>query len=66
VIEAEGRGALVGADREERVDAEDVPAPALTAGDPVELAQLLERVYANVRVGADAQPDASVQHTLDR
>jgi hypothetical protein len=65
-LESERCGPLVRSDREERVDAEDVPPPALPARDAVELAELLERVYANVRVGADAHPDASVQHTLDR
>ena len=34
-----------------------VASPRLAAGDAVELAQLLERVDAHVRVGADAEPD---------
>jgi hypothetical protein len=66
LLEAERRGAFVRANCEKRIDAEHVPPPALPASDAVELAQLLERVYANVRVGADAHPDASVQHPLDR
>ena len=40
--------------------------PGLPACDPVELTQLLERVDAHVRVGADAEPDAAVQEPLDR
>ncbi len=66
LLEAERRGALIRPDLEERVDGEHISPPALPASDAVELAQLLKRVYANVRVGADAHPDASVQHTLDR
>ena len=40
--------------------------PALSPRDAVELAELLERVYADVRVGADAHPDASMQYALNR
>jgi hypothetical protein len=65
-LEAERRRALVRSDREQRVNAEDVTPPGLPARDAVELAQLLERVYAHVRVGADAHRDASVQHALNR
>jgi hypothetical protein len=66
LLEAERCRALVRSDRKERVDGQDVTAPRLPACNAVELAQLLEGVYPNVRVGADAHPYASVQHTLDR
>jgi hypothetical protein len=66
LFEAERRRTLVRSDGEQRVDGQDISASSLPPGDAVELAQLLEGVYANVRVGADAHPDASVQHALNR
>jgi hypothetical protein len=66
LLETERCRALVRSDREQRIDGQDVAAPRLPACNAVELAQLLEGVYSNVRVGADAHPYASVQHTLDR
>ncbi len=66
LLEAERCRALVRSDREQRVDGQDVAATRLPACNAVELAQLLEGVYPNVRIGADAHPYASVQHTLDR
>jgi hypothetical protein len=66
LLKAERRRTLVRSDREKRVNGQDVAASRLPSGDAVEFAQLLEGVYANVRVGADAHPDASVQHPLNR
>ena len=66
LLEPERRRTLVRSNRQESVDRHDVAAPGLPPRDSVELAQLLERVYASVRVGADAHPDASVQHALNR
>ena len=42
------------------VRGEDAARPGLAAGDALELAQLLERVDADVRVGADAERDPAV------
>ena len=66
MLEPERRSALARPDREERIDAEHVPPSALPASDAVKLAQLLEGVDADVRVGADAQADTAVQHAFDR
>ena len=45
---------------------EDAAAAGLTAGDALELAQLLERVDADVRVGSDAERDRPVPDALGR
>jgi hypothetical protein len=66
LLEPERRSAFRRADCKQRLDVEDITPPCLPARDAVELAQLLEGVYSNVRVGADAHPDAAVQDTLDR
>jgi CDP-diacylglycerol--glycerol-3-phosphate 3-phosphatidyltransferase len=44
---------------------EDVTAAGLAASDPIELAELLLRVDADVRVRADAQFDAAVEEAFD-
>src|SRR5262249_19532702 len=65
VLETERAGALVRAEAEQRLGRNDVAAPALSARDPLELAQLLERVDADVRVRADADADAARADALD-
>jgi CDP-diacylglycerol--glycerol-3-phosphate 3-phosphatidyltransferase len=58
--------ALRRADREQIVHGEHVAATGLPACDPVEFAQLLQRVDADVRVGTDAEPDPAMKQPLDR
>ena len=53
-LEAERGRPLGRAEREQRLDRDHVPAAGRAAGDPLQLAQLLERIDADVRVGADA------------
>src|SRR5438477_9228314 len=65
-VEPECSSALVRADREQRLDGEDVAPAGLTARDAVELAQLLERIDAHIGVRADADADAAMQEALDR
>jgi CDP-diacylglycerol--glycerol-3-phosphate 3-phosphatidyltransferase len=64
-LEPERTATADSADREQVVDPEDVAPPGLAPRDPVELAQLLERIDAHVRVGADAELDAAVEDALD-
>src|SRR2546423_5791675 len=64
-LKAECAGALVGAEAQERLGGDDVAAAALTAGDALELTQLLQRIDANVRVRPDADPDAPGADALD-
>jgi CDP-diacylglycerol--glycerol-3-phosphate 3-phosphatidyltransferase len=64
LLEPERAGAFVGAEAQEALRGDDVSAAALPARDPLELAQLLQRIDANVRVGADAQADAPLAHPL--
>ena len=59
-LEPERAAALVGAEAEQPLGREDAARPRLAAGDPLELAQLLERVDADVRVGADAERDPAM------
>jgi CDP-diacylglycerol--glycerol-3-phosphate 3-phosphatidyltransferase len=66
LLEPERAGAFVGTEAQEALRRDHVAAAALPARDPFELAQLLQRIDANVRVGADAQPDAPLAHPLDR
>src|SRR6266699_1849713 len=56
-FEPEGCRAFVGAEAEQRVRRDDVAAAGAPPGDAFQLAQLLERVDADVRVGADADAD---------
>src|SRR6202040_3143870 len=66
LLQAEGAGALVGAEREQCPGGDDVATPGLAPRDPLQLAQLLERIDADVGVGADADPDPAGAHALDR
>src|SRR5207302_5076186 len=50
---------------EERFGCDDVPAARLTPRDPLQLAQLFERVDPDVRVRADADADVAGAHSLD-
>src|SRR5204863_5399639 len=65
-LDAERAGAFVRAVTEERLRREDVPAAGLSSRDPLELAQLLERVDPHVRVRPDADADRARAHALDR
>src|SRR4051795_4237549 len=65
LLEPERAGSLVCTDAEQRLVRDDVTSTALPACDALELPQLLERVDADVRVGADADADASRRHPLD-
>ena len=65
-VETECRGSFVGADPEQRVGRDDVPAQSEPARDPLQLSEFLERVDAHVRVRADADGDAALEDTLDR
>jgi len=53
------------ADREQVVHGENVPPAGLAPRDPIELAQLLERVDPHVRVRSDAEPYGAVEEPLD-
>ena len=65
-VETECRSSLVGADPEQRVGRDDVPAQRGPARDPLQLSELLERVDTRVRVRADADGDAALEDALDR
>src|SRR5919109_473119 len=65
-VEAKSGPPFVGAVAEQRLGADHI-APQLHAPrDPFELAKLLERVDARVRVGADTEADAPLTHAADR
>jgi CDP-diacylglycerol--glycerol-3-phosphate 3-phosphatidyltransferase len=66
LIEAERARALVGAEAQQRLCGDDIAAARLAARDSLQLAQLLERIDADIGVRADADPDAAGAHTLDR
>src|SRR6266568_358857 len=65
LLQPERGRAVRRADCEQVVHREHVAPARLAARDPVELAQLLERVDAHVRVRADAEGDAAVEEALD-
>src|SRR5581483_12244165 len=65
-VDPERGRALVGAEREQRVERDDAAAPCRAPRDPVELAELLERVDADVRVGAGADADPAFAEPPDR
>src|SRR5919199_3245661 len=64
-LEPERARALVGAVAEQPLRREHVPLPALAARDPLELAELLERVDPHVRVRADTDADPALADPLD-
>ena len=59
-VETERASALVGAEAEQPLGAEDTSPAGLAASDPLHLAQFLERVDPHVRVRPDAERDAAV------
>ena len=59
-------GAVRTADREQLLVGDHPAATGLSAADPLELAQLLERIDSHVRVGADAQRDPPVDDARHR
>src|SRR5947207_12598711 len=65
LLEAERARSFVRAEAEQRLGRDHIAAAALAACDPLELAQLLERIDADIRVGADADADAALAHPLD-
>ena len=65
LLEAERACTLVGAEAEKRLRGDDVSPAHLTSRDSLELAQLLERIDADVRVGADADADVARADALD-
>src|SRR5436190_11209598 len=65
-FEPERCGALVGAEAEQRVRRDDVAAAGAASCDALQLAQLLERIDADIRVGADADPDPALAELLHR
>jgi hypothetical protein len=65
-VEAESVGSPLRADGQKRPDGEDASLPCLAATNALELAELFERIDADVRVGADAQRDASVGRPRER
>lgn len=66
LLEPQRAGAFVGAEAEQRLGGDDAAPARLTSSDSLELAQLLERIDADVGVRADADPDAAGAHSLDR
>src|SRR5438093_9777907 len=64
-LEPEGARTLVRAAAQKRADREHVPTSRLPPRDPLELAELLERIDAHVRVGADADSDPARTDALD-
>src|SRR4051812_12054360 len=66
LLEAERACTFVGAEAQKRFRRDDVPPARLTPRYSLELAQLLERIDADVRVRADADADATRADALDR
>jgi hypothetical protein len=65
LLEAERACTLVGSEAEKRLRRDDVSPARLTSRDSLELAQLLERIDADIRIGADADADAARADALD-
>ncbi len=65
-VEPERARALRPSRSEEHRGRDHVAAQRLAAGDPLELAELLERIDADVRVRADAEADPAARDPLDR
>ena len=66
VVEPERARADLAAEAQELLGGEDAAPAGLAARDPLELAQLLERVDADVRVRADAERDRALADALGR
>ncbi len=66
LLEADRAGAFVCSEAEQCLGRDDVASACLTARDSLELAQLFERIDADIGVGADAEPDPACAHALDR
>src|SRR5205823_8479424 len=64
--ESERRGPLVGAEAEQAAERDDVSSDRLSPRGALELAELLERIDPDVRVGADADADATLAERLNR
>ena len=65
VVEPERPSAAAGADGEELVGAESLAGHRLAPRDSGKLSELLERIDAHVRVGADAERDAALGQAAD-
>src|SRR4029450_6678141 len=65
-LEPERGAPLVCPKAEQRVRRDDVAAAGAPPGDAFQLAQFLERVDADIRVGADADPDPPLAQLLHR
>jgi hypothetical protein len=65
LLEPERPRAFVCAVTEQGRGRQDVAPARLAACDPLELAQLFERIDPDVRVGTDADADRALAHTLD-
>ena len=64
-LEPERRCTFAGAAGEKRLEGEDVPAQRPAARDAFQLAQLLQWVDADIRIGADAQAELAFANALD-
>jgi CDP-diacylglycerol--glycerol-3-phosphate 3-phosphatidyltransferase len=64
-LQTERARTLVGAEAEQRLRRDHVPAAGLAARDSLQLAQLFERIDAHVGIRADADPDAALADALD-
>src|SRR6478735_3034076 len=65
LLEAERACTFVGAEAEQRLRGDDASPAGLTSRDSLELSQFLERIDADVRVGADADADGPRADALD-
>ena len=65
-VEPERGGALAPSRSQQLARRDDVAPQLLPPGDALELAQLLERVDADVRVRADAERDPALEQAADR
>src|SRR5918999_356087 len=66
LVQPERRGSFVGSVAEQRLDGEHVAAAGLAPGDRLDFPQLLERIDADVGIGADADADPALEQSLDR
>jgi CDP-diacylglycerol--glycerol-3-phosphate 3-phosphatidyltransferase len=65
-LQPERTRTLVRAEAKQGFRRDHVPASGLAARDPFQLAELLQRIDAHVRVRADADAEAARAHALDR